>query len=73
MNIVPQLRSIYKWQGKIEDDREVLLMIKSKYSKVEELTKFIKQNHPYDVCEVITVPIVHGNPDYLRWIDEHVK
>lgn len=57
VNIIPQLRSIYKWKGKIEDDKENLLMIKSKYSKVAELTEFIRKNHPYEVCEVITVPV----------------
>ena len=57
VNIIPQLRSIYKWKGKIEDDKEHLLLIKSKYSRVNELTEFIKKNHPYEVCEVITVPV----------------
>lgn len=48
-------------------------MIKSKYSKIDELTDFIKKNHHYETCEVITVPILHGNQDYLKWIDDNVK
>lgn len=57
VNIIPKIKSVYQWKGKIEKDSEVLMMIKSRFSRVEELTSFIRSNHPYEVCEVITMPV----------------
>lgn len=48
------------------------MMIKTRTSRVEELTAYVKANHPYKVCEVIAVPITNGNEAYLKWIDEVV-
>lgn len=72
VNIIPKITSIYHWEGKINEDSEVLLMIKTKASKVDELAKFVRENHPYSVAEVISVPIENGNPLYLKWIHETV-
>ncbi len=52
MNIIPSIVSIYEWEGKIENDSEVLMMIKTRSSRIDELTEYVKKNHPYDVCEV---------------------
>ncbi|KAG7239519.1 hypothetical protein INR49_028831, partial [Caranx melampygus] len=62
----------YEWQGKIEEDNEVLLMIKTRSSKVPALAEYVRSNHPYEVAEVISLPIDQGNPPYLRWIGEVV-
>ena len=70
INIVDGLNSIYYWQGKVEDDSEVLLIIKTRKDHCEKLEKFIKENHPYSVPEIIAMPIVKGSQDYLNWIDE---
>lgn len=72
VNIIPKILSIYEWQNEINEDKEVLLMIKSRTSRLEELTKYVRENHPYDVAEVISTPISTGNPPYLEWISEVV-
>ncbi len=68
VNIVPKILSIYEWEGKINEDSEVLLMIKTNTSKVDEISKYIRENHPYTVAEVISFPIENGNQPYLEWI-----
>ncbi|XP_011176374.1 protein CutA homolog [Solenopsis invicta] len=68
VNIIPQLTSIYEWEGKIQEDPELLLMIKTRTERVDALTKYVKENHPYTICEVISLPIQNGNEDYLKWI-----
>jgi len=70
VNIIDKIRSIYLWQGKIEDDTESLLIIKTDSKKFEELKKAIKEIHPYTVPEIIALPIVEGIDLYLNWIDE---
>ncbi|XP_040180916.1 protein CutA isoform X1 [Rana temporaria] len=72
VNIIPQITSIYEWKGKIEEDSEVLLMIKTRSSKVPSLTEYVRSVHPYEVCEVISVPIDQGNPPYLSWVEDAV-
>ncbi|KAI3353460.1 hypothetical protein L3Q82_019989 [Scortum barcoo] len=72
VNIVPAIKSIYEWQGKIEEDSEVLLMIKTRSSKVPALAEYVRSNHPYEVAEVISLPIDQGNPPYLKWIGDIV-
>ncbi|XP_061478168.1 protein CutA isoform X2 [Rhineura floridana] len=72
VNIVPQITSIYEWKGKIEEDSEVLLMIKTRSSRVSALAEFVRSVHPYEVAEVISVPIQQGNPPYLQWVEETV-
>ncbi|XP_045902184.1 protein CutA homolog isoform X2 [Micropterus dolomieu] len=62
----------YEWQGKIEEDNEVLLMIKTRSSKVPALAEYVRSNHPYEVAEVISMPIDQGNPPYLKWIGDVV-
>ncbi|XP_050527492.1 protein CutA homolog isoform X2 [Daktulosphaira vitifoliae] len=54
VNIIPSITSIYEWDDKINEDSEILMLIKTSTSKVDELTQYIKSKHPYDVCEVIS-------------------
>nr|CAH7728831.1 unnamed protein product [Callosobruchus chinensis] len=72
VNIIPRITSIYEWEDKINEDSEVLMMIKTRTSKMDQLTEFVKANHPYTVCEVISLPIQNGNEAYLKWINEVV-
>ncbi|XP_053603731.1 protein CutA homolog [Plodia interpunctella] len=72
VNIIPQVTSIYEWKNEINEDSELLLMIKTRTSQVDKLTEFVRSNHPYEVCEVISLPIKNGNPPYLKWIGETV-
>jgi len=60
------------WKGEVNEDAEVLMMIKTRTSRLEELTQFIKENHPYEVCEVISTQILQGNQPYLDWISQSV-
>ncbi|XP_063147264.1 protein CutA isoform X2 [Candoia aspera] len=72
VNIVPRVTSIYQWKGAIEEDTEVLLMIKTRSSRVPALAEYVRSVHPYEVAEVIAVPIQQGNPPYLQWVEEAV-
>ena len=72
-NLIPGLTSIYEWQGKVEKDEELLLMIKSTQIALPELTKAVQQAHSYDECEVIAVPIVGGSKSYIDWVADSVK
>lgn len=73
VNVMPQVVSYYWWNGKIESDQEAKLVIKTKSELMEELIESVKKLHSYEICEVTSVPIVGGNADYLKWIDENVK
>ena len=57
VNIIPGVRSVYMWEGQVHDDAELLLMVKTKTGLVPNLTQWVKENHPYDCPEVISVPI----------------
>jgi len=70
VNVVPEVNSFYWWKGNIERDKESLLVIKTSLQKLEELIKEVKRVHPYTVPEIIALPILGGNEDYLRWIDD---
>lgn len=73
VNIVPGVASIYAWEGKVEEGREVLLVIKSRSALSKRLTARVKALHSYSVPEVVTIPIASGNPDYLRWVRESTR
>jgi periplasmic divalent cation tolerance protein len=73
VNIVPGVTSVYTWEGKTEEAREVLLVIKSRNALSKRLTTRIRALHSYQVPEVITIPIASGNPDYLRWVRESTR
>ena len=72
VNTVP-VRSAYWWQGQVEEAGETLLIVKTAARLVDALTARVRALHSATVPEVIAVPIVGGNPDYLRWIDESVR
>jgi periplasmic divalent cation tolerance protein len=71
VNIVPGLRSIYRWEDKICDDCELLLVIKTRSSIFEQIKSSIKSLHPYSVPEIISIPIKDGDDNYLKWIDQN--
>ncbi|XP_048203920.1 protein CutA isoform X1 [Perognathus longimembris pacificus] len=68
VNLIPQITSIYEWKGKIEEDSEVLMMIKTQSSLVPALTDYVRSVHPYEVAEVIALPVEQGNSPYLHWV-----
>ena len=73
VNIVPTIDSKFWWEGKLDSARESLLIIKTKSSVLPEVIQIIKQAHSYTVPEIIALPIIGGNEDYLRWVDEEVS
>jgi periplasmic divalent cation tolerance protein len=73
VNIVPGARSIYRWEGKVEDAAEHLLVIKSSRAAFPALAAAIEKVHPYDVPEVLAVPVVDGAENYLNWLDAEVR
>ena len=66
------IESIYSWEGKIFDENELMLIIKTKTSMFGEVSAYIKKNHSYEVPEIIQIPITNGLPEYLSWIDDCV-
>jgi periplasmic divalent cation tolerance protein len=68
VNIVPGLRSIYRWKDAIEDEPECLLLVKTRESRVDALAESIRSLHPYELPEVIAVPVVAGLASYLDWV-----
>lgn len=62
------IRSTYRWKGKIEHSRETLLLAKTRRSHERQMVAFIRRHHPYELPEVVAVPIVGGLPNYLQWI-----
>lgn len=73
VNLIPKVTSIYSWEGKVNEDSEILMMIKTMTSGVDDLSKYVRENHPYSVAEVISTPIENGNNLYLKWIAESTK
>ncbi len=73
VNRVPGIESIYRWEGRVEHDREELLVVKTTEARYAELEACIREVHPYDVPEVIALPIERGSSDYLAWIGESVS
>lgn len=73
VNIVPGLRSIYAWKGKVEDEAEVLLIIKTVAANLEKLSRRVAELHSYDVPEVIALAIDQGRASYLDWLEENSR
>jgi periplasmic divalent cation tolerance protein len=68
VSLIPGLTSIYRWEGKVHQDPEVLLLIKTSAARLDALMDVLQQLHPYEVPEIIALPVVAGLPDYLSWI-----
>ena len=68
VNIVPSITSIYKWEGSVQTDSELLLIIKTQQSKFNDVEKRIKELHENSIPEIIAVPIIKGSEEYQNWI-----
>jgi periplasmic divalent cation tolerance protein len=68
VNLVPAVRSIYRWQGRIEDEAEVLLVIKTRSERVEALAERLRALHPYELPELVALPVTAGLAPYLDWV-----
>lgn len=72
-NIVEPIQSIFYWEGKLNQEREVLLIIKSMRDHFDRIVSVVKQSHSYTTPEIIALPIVAGASDYLDWVKEETK
>ena len=72
-NIISPIRSIYSWQGKICDDKEALMVLKTRKKLFNQIVKRVEKLHSYDVPEIIAMPIIEGSSKYLSWLNEETK
>ncbi|MFT3922804.1 MAG: divalent-cation tolerance protein CutA [Myxococcales bacterium] len=68
VNMVPGIRSLYRWQGSIQDDQEYLLVIKTRSDRYEKVEQRLRELHPYEVCEVLAFDVAAGSKSYLDWV-----
>ncbi|MEE4216082.1 MAG: divalent-cation tolerance protein CutA [Xanthomonadales bacterium] len=68
VNILPEIRSIYRWQGAVSEDGESLMVIKTSLLTWGQLENWLNRNHPYDLPELIALPVDKGLPAYLEWV-----
>ena len=73
VNIVTGIQSVYAWQGKVQLDDEALLIIKTTTAAYDELQSLLRDQHPYELPEIVAVTITTGLPDYLEWINQSVR
>src|SRR4051794_18983222 len=73
VNMLPGVRSVYQWQGAVEEAGEITLLIKTTQERYVELEAAINATHPYDVPEIIAIPIIDGLPAYIDWIVAETK
>ena len=73
VNIVPRVDSLFRWQSKVDSAQESLLIVKTRASLLPKIVEMVKGVHGYEVPEIIALPIISGNEDYLRWIDSEVE
>lgn len=70
-NIIPAISSVYRWQGQVETSEEVLMLIKTTEDRYPALEEAISAHHPYELPEIIAVPVINGLPGYLSWVGEN--
>jgi periplasmic divalent cation tolerance protein len=73
VQIVGPIRSVYRWEGDVQNDQEWQCWIKTSTDRLDALTEHIKKNHSYDVPEVVALPIVGGSEDYLTWVTDETR
>jgi len=71
INILPGVESVYKWKGQVECEQEYLLIIKTRADAYSSVEQAILKQHPYELPEIIAVPLANGLPAYLAWIDDN--
>lgn len=73
VNILAPIASVYRWEGQVQQDSEVLLVIKTTDARLPALIQRVKTLHSYQVPEIIAVPIADGSPEYLRWVLDETR
>jgi periplasmic divalent cation tolerance protein len=70
VNLLPGCTSLYRWQGAVEEAQEIPVLIKTRSARYAEVEALIRSVHPYELPEIIAVPVVRGLPEYLDWVGE---
>ena len=70
VQIIPSINSVYKWKGKICDEEELLLLIKSRLDLFDKIKAKVKELHSYEVAEIMAIPVIAGSEDFLSWIKD---
>ena len=73
VNIIPTIKSLYWWKGKIEDDNESILIVKAKVSSIENIIKRVKEIHSYENPAILAIPIINGSKEYLDYLDSEIR
>ncbi len=73
VNIIPKVESYYKWKGKVENEKEIIIISKTVDKNVKKTLRRIKALHPYDLPDIIVIPIVGGNKEYLDYISNETS
>jgi periplasmic divalent cation tolerance protein len=73
VNLIPRIRSIYRWEGKVEDATEWMLLIKTSRERYDALTTVLEAAHSYELPEVLALPVIAGSANYLAWLDTELK
>jgi periplasmic divalent cation tolerance protein len=73
VNVMPRIRSFYRWQGRIEDAEEWLLIAKTSRDRFDALRAALEAAHSYELPEVLAIPVVDGSPNYLAWLDAELS
>ncbi len=71
VNIIPGMETIYRWKGKVERHGEIVVIAKTTRERFPDLTAIVRQHHPYQVPCIVALPIVAGDPTYMRWVEEN--
>ena len=73
VNIVPQISSLFWWEDKIDEEKESLLLVKTRAELFREVVNVVQGIHSYEVPEIIALPLVEGNPEYLTWLGKETE
>lgn len=73
VNLIPRIRSIYRWQDKVEDATEWMLLIKTSRDRYDALSTVLEATHSYELPEILALPVVAGSANYLAWLDSELK
>ena len=73
VNIIPKVHSLFWWKGELDSAEETILIVKSRASLIDEIVSLVKEIHSYEVPEVIALPLVGGNQDYLNWMSAELR
>jgi periplasmic divalent cation tolerance protein len=73
VNVLSECDSVYRWKGRVENTREVPVLIKTRAARYAEVETAIRRLHPYELPEIVAVPIVRGFDDYLQWVADETR